>query len=169
MFIRKGLTLALAGLFFATLIVSATVIQGAAGGGPAPPPPYNVVGPEITGAATLTPVPGKPAKKGKPANPSTQLKASMTATYGGKKVTLTYKFDTQKPADGLTDEEITTSATRYFLPAGSVKGHSKTYKPASGKGDLMVVEITDLKVQRDSALKIKKIDCQAKLTYIVLQ
>ena len=94
----------------------------------------------------------------------------MDGVCRGKKVNLTYDFKTQKPADTLTEGEITTSATKFYLPAGAVKmAPPKTYEPASGKGDLMVVEITDLKVQRDSDNKIKKIDCQAKLTYIAAQ
>jgi hypothetical protein len=159
MFTRKGLTLALAALFFATIIVSGTVIQSMAGGGPAPPPyAFKAVGPEISGPVTLV-----------PSKDNMALKATMNATCGKKKVTVTYKFITQKPADTLTDAEITASATNFFLQAGSVDMKpAKACAPAGGSGDLLVLGIADLKVKRVQD-KIKKIEGTAKLTFIATQ
>jgi hypothetical protein len=159
MFTRKGLTLALAALFFATIIVSGTMLPGLAGGGPANPPyPFKAVGPEMNGSVTL--VPGKD---------NMSLKAAMSATCGTNKAKLDYDFKTQKTADTLTDAEITASATNYFLQAGTVVMKPiKACAPASGAGDLVVLGITDLKVQRVQG-KIKKIEGKAKLTFIAPQ
>lgn len=158
MFTRKGLSLALAALFFATIIVTGTLTQGLAGGGPAPNYPFKTVGPEMSGPVTM--VPGKN---------NMSLKATMSATCGTKKVNLDYEFQTQQPADTLTDAQITASATNYYLQAGAVTMKpAKACTPASGPGDLMVLGITDLKVQRVQG-KIKKIEGTAKLTFIALQ
>jgi hypothetical protein len=159
MFTRKGLTLALAALFFATIIVAGTLLPGLAGGGPiAPPWPFKAVGPEMSGPVTL--VPGKD---------NMSFDASMSATCGTKKVNLTCNLKTQKLADTLSDKEITASATNYFLQAGAVTMKpAKACTPASGAGDLAVLEITNLKVQRVKD-KIKKIAGTAKLTFIVPQ
>ena len=159
MFTRKGLTLTLAALFFATIIVAGSLTQGLAGGGPiAPPWPFKAVGSEMSGPVTL--VPGKD---------NMSFDVSMSVTCGTKKVKLTCNLKTQQPADALTDAQITASATNYFIQAGAVTMKpAKACTPASGAGDLAVLGITDLKVQRVQG-KIKKAEGTAKLTFIVPQ
>jgi hypothetical protein len=160
MFTRKGLTLALATLCFTIIIVSGTLIQGMAGASPvAPPYAWKAVGPEISGPATL--LPAKDNDK--------VLKATLAISSGTKKATLTYDFKTAKTANTLSDQEISIGATNYFLQTGSVAiKPPKTFTPNSGSGDLMILGITDLQVQRTNGL-ITKINCTAKLTFIAPQ
>lgn len=153
---RKGLILTLVVLFFATIIVTGTAVQGTAGGGPQPPP-YTVkaVGPELSGEITL--VPGKDNRS---------FQATLNGASGKEKVTITSDIPTGKPADTLTPAEITLGATNRYLGKGTytLKDPKKVYKPASGNGDLVILEATGIQVTGAGA-KMQATG-KAKVTYI---
>jgi hypothetical protein len=153
---RKGLILTLAALFFVSIMVMGTAIQGTAGGGPMPPKyVWKAVGPELSGEVTL--VPSKDNKF---------LQATLNGTYGKEKVTITSDIPTSKAADSLTAAEITASATNNFLQKGTytLKDPKKGYNPASGNGDLIILEATGIQVTGAGAKMQAK--GQAKVTYI---
>jgi hypothetical protein len=153
---RKGLILTLAGLVFATIIVTGTAVQGTAGGGPlAPAYAWKAVGPELIGGVTL--VPSKDNKF---------LKATLDGACGKEKVTITGDIPTSKAADTLTPAEITASAANFWLQKGTytLKDPKNIFKPASGAGDLIILEATGIQVKGTGA-KMQATG-QAKVTYI---
>jgi hypothetical protein len=153
---RKGLILTLAALFFATIIVWGTAIQGTAGAGPQPPPyTWKLVGPELSGEVTL--VPGKNNRS---------LQATLKGDSGKEKVTITAELPTGQPADTLKADEITTAATNSYVAKGAytLKDPKKVYNPASGNGDLLILEATGIQVTGTGAKMQAK--GQAKVTYI---
>jgi hypothetical protein len=153
---RKGLILTLAALFFATIIVTGTVVQGTAGGGPlAPPYLWKAVGPELSGEVTLVPTPDKHF-----------FKATLKGDYGQDKVTITCNIPISKDLDKLTADEITNSATNHFLAKGTytLQDPKQVYKPASGNGDLVILGATGIQVKGKGAKM--QVTGQAKVTYI---
>jgi len=153
---RKGLILTLAALVFATIIVTGTAVQGTAGGGPQPPPyTWKAVGPELIGELTLV-----------PSQDNRSFQATLKGACGKEKVTITGKIDTAQPADTLGAKEISLGATNQFLGKGTytLKDPKNLYKPASGNGDLIILEALCIKVTGKGET-MQATGC-AKITYI---
>jgi hypothetical protein len=156
---KKGFVLMMAALFLAGVMITGTALQGMAGGGPAPPTyaKWKEVGPEIRGEVTLV-----------PADQNSIFKATLKGTCGGQKVTLKTEFpvgkDISKPE--LTAADITRDAKNCFLKAGSytLKDPSNCCKPASGTGDLLILEMTGVKIKGKG--KNMKITGKTRVTYI---
>ena len=153
---RKGLILTLAALFFATILITGTAVQGTAGGGPQPPPyTWKAVGPELIGELTLVPSPD-----------NRSLLATLKGACGKEKVTITGTMDTPGPADEVTAAQITSGATNKYLGKGTytLKDPKNIYKPASGKGDLIILEALCIRVT-GTGETMQATGC-AKITYI---
>jgi hypothetical protein len=155
---KKGFVLMMAGLFLAGVMITGTAVQSMAGGGPEPPPyaKWKEVGPEICGDVTLV-----------PADQNSIFKATLKGTCGGQKVTLKAEFPIGNvPIDDLKAEHITRDAKNCFLKAGkyTLKDPSNCCKPASGTGDLLILEMTDVKIKGKG--KNMKITGTTRVTFI---
>ena len=113
------------------------------------------MGPELSGEVTLVPTKNNQF-----------LQATLKGTCGKEKVTIKSEIPTSKAADTLTAAEITNSATNQWLKKGTytLKDPKKVYKPASGNGDLVILEATGIQVKGEGA-KMQATG-QAKVTYI---
>jgi hypothetical protein len=156
---RKGLILTLTAIFFATLMVTGTAVQGTAGGGPAAVPyTWKAVGPELSGEVTLVPTPD-----------NRFFKATLKGDCGNEKVTITADIPIGKDLDQLTAVDITNSATNHYLKKEiiTLKDPKKVFKPASGNGDMVILNATGIQVTGKGA-KMQATG-QAKVTYITEQ